>query len=179
MKYVALLRGVNVGGANLISMAGLKQHAEEIGLKNVRTYINSGNLLFETDRRDTERIAALIEEHMQHNYSANVRVVIIDEHQYRRIFEGAPKGWGEKPGWKYNTVFLIPPYSVDEILADIGAIKPDIEILEEGEGVLYQAVEFAKFGRSTTGKIASRSSYKYMTLRNWNTTRKLAKLLDE
>ena len=57
MKYVALLRGINVGGNNKVSMTELKTCLEEAGFENVSTYINSGNVLFESEANDAVKLA--------------------------------------------------------------------------------------------------------------------------
>lgn len=179
MRYVALLRGINVGGKSLLKMEELRRSVESLGYQNVRTYINSGNVIFETDEVSSQSVARSIENALQESFQLTVRVVVYSASQYRRIVESAPAGWGEKPDWKYNTLFLIPPYDIEDIKADIGGLKPDIETLHCVEGAIYQAMLFTKFGQTTTGKLASRPSYQKMTVRNWNTTRKLLAILQE
>lgn len=177
MKYVALLRGINVGGKTLIKMANLKFCIEELGYAKVKTYINSGNVIFETGEHDELKLAHSIEKAIKNSTKLDVRVVVISEDNYVKIVKNVPKDWGERQGWKYNTLFLIPPYDTREIMKDIGELKPDIETVVPGQGVIYQALLFEKFGRTSSGKLASRSSYRMMTIRNWNTTKKLLELL--
>ncbi len=177
MKYIALLRGINVGGNALIKMSELKQCFEALGLEKVGTYINSGNVLFNIQPTDTQKLADKIESAIEKTFKIPVRVVVIDEKSYKNMIENVPNGWGEKEGWKYNLLFLMPPYDIDEILTDIGELKPDIEIVKAGDGVIYQAVLFKSFGKATSGRLASRASYKKMTIRNWNTSRKLVELI--
>ncbi len=178
MQYIALLRGINVGGNALIKMSALKVCLEGHGFHNVRTYIQSGNVLFASPEKSTALLAQMMSDAIEKEFNIPVRVVVMNEVSYTTMIAGVPKGWGEASDWKYNLLFLIPPYSIDEIIKDIGELKPDIELLKRGEGVLYQAVLFSAFGRSTTGKLASRASYQKMTVRNWNTARKLRDLLD-
>lgn len=177
MRYIALLRGINVGGNSLIKMSELKQCFEALGLEEVKTYINSGNVLFSTKSTDTQKLADKIESAIEQAFTSPVRVVVIDEKSYKNIIKNVPSGWGEKEDWKYNLLFLMPPYNIDEIMTDIGEIKPDIEIVKAGDGVIYQALLFTSYGKATSGKLASRASYKKMTIRNWNTSRKLLELI--
>ncbi len=179
MRYIALLRGINVGGNSLVKMSELKECFENLGLKEVRTYINSGNVLFTTEPTDTKNLADKIETAIEKAFAFPVRVVVIDGTSYTSMIENVPKGWGEKEGWKYNLLFLMPPYDIDEIMKDIGELKPDIEVVQAGDGVIYQALLFTSFGKTTSGKLASKPSYKKMTIRNWNTSRKLLALLQE
>jgi len=177
VKYVALLRGINVGGNSLIKMADLKVCFESLGHENVKTYINSGNVIFDSNEKSETVLSADIENSIEATFKIPVRVVVISKPNYQKIIQNVPKGWGEE-GWKYNTLFLIPPYDIKEITADIGQLKQDIETMQIGEGVIYQAMLFTSFGKTTGGKLASRSSYKKMTVRNWNTSRKLLALLE-
>lgn len=179
MKYIALLRGINVGGNTLIKMSHLKDIVASLGYANVRTYINSGNVLFETGKTSELALAHDIEKAITKSHSLDVRVVVKSEASYRKIIKGVPANWGEKQGWKYNLLFLIPPYDSAVVMADIGELKPDIELVVPGEGVIYQALLFEKFGRTSSGKLASRASYKQMTVRNWNTSQKLLHILDQ
>lgn len=179
MKYVALLRGINVGGKTPIKMADLKQCFEKLGFKNVRTYINSGNVLFEYDKQSTAGLSKMIEQAIEATFSVPIRVVVIDEPSYRTMMRNIPKGWGKKPDWKYNMLFLIQPYDIEDIMVDVGELKPSIEMMEIGDGIIYQAMLFTAFGKTTTGKLVSKTAYKRMTIRNWNTAQKLAQLLEE
>lgn len=177
MKYIALLRGVNVGGKSKVKMSELKLYFEGLGLEDVRTYINSGNVIFTSVKMDTITLAREVELEIEKTFSFHVDVVVIDEYKYKNMIESVPKGWGEKEGWKYNSLFLIPPYNIDEIIADMGELKPEIEAVVVGDGVIYQSMLFTSFGKTSSGKLASKASYKKMTIRNWNTSKKLLELL--
>ncbi len=178
MRYVALLRGINVGGKSKIKMSELKICFENLGLEDVRTYINSGNVIFTTVKMDRVLLAKEIESEIQKTFHFHVSVVVIDQYSYTKMIKGVPKGWGEKEGWKYNSLFLIPPCNIDEIMDDIGELKSDIEVVVAGDGFIYQALLFTSFGKTTSGKLASRGSYKKMTIRNWNTSRKLLEFIE-
>ena len=160
-------------------MADLKICFEQAGFTNVHTYINSGNVIFEASGKSTTALAAEIETCIKEQLSLSVRVVVIDQPSYAVMMKAAPAGYGEKEGWKYNVLFLIPPYDIDEIVSDIGELKPDIESMAMGDGVIFQELLFTSFGKTTGGKLASRSSYQKMTIRNWNTARKLRSLLEQ
>jgi uncharacterized protein (DUF1697 family) len=177
MKYVALLRGVNVGGKSLVKMADLKTAVEAAGFVEVSTYINSGNVFFSSDETDKIKLANIITEVIDETFGLDVKTVVLSADDIQTIIENMPKGWGENPDWKYNTLFLLPPCDANKVIEEVGELKPEIEILQKGEGVLYQAVEFKSFGRSRTGKLASLPCYKHMTIRNHNTIMKLHVLL--
>lgn len=170
--YVALLRGINVGGNTLIKMAELKVCLQKSGLEKVETYIQSGNIIFASDKSQAE-LCELINRAILKEFSLDVPVVVLSLPEYEEIIKNVPKGWGEDSGWKYNLLFLLPSQNAEEALESIGELKPDIEAMATGNGILYQSVSFKAFGRSRSGKLASMSVYKQMTVRNHRTGYKI------
>jgi len=158
-------------------MAELRMSLEKVGFADVRTYIQSGNILFSSDEIDSLGLAQKIEKHIEETYSCIVPTLVLNQPSLQAIVDNAPSGWGSDPKWKYNSLFLLPPYDREKVIASIGILKPDIETITPGEGVLYQSMSIELFGRTTTGKLAGVPIYQRMTIRNWNTTRKLAELL--
>lgn len=179
MKYVALLRGINVGGNNLIKMADLKACLENVGFESVSTYIMSGNVFFSSSKAKEDAHAKKIEKAIEDTFKFPIRVVVISHAQMKRIIGSMPKDWGGKADWKYNTLFVFPPYTAQQVIKEIGELKPDIEVAHATDGAVLQAVELKSFGRSTFGKNAASPIIKQVTIRNLNTTRKLMELLDE
>jgi uncharacterized protein (DUF1697 family) len=107
-----------------------------------------------------------------------VEVVVFSQSEWRQIIAAAPSSWGADKTWKHNLLVLLPPYNMAEAVTAVGALKPDIEAMRAGDGVLYQSMSQALFGRTTTGKLASNPLYKRLTIRNYNTATKLLALLD-
>jgi uncharacterized protein (DUF1697 family) len=178
MRYVALLRGINVGGNNMIKMIDLKQCLETAGFDDVSTYIMSGNVFFSSEEADEPILAKKIEHAIEDRFGFPVRVVVISHAQMKRIISAMPKDWGNNTDWKYNTLFIFPPHNAKTVLAEIGELKPDIEVAIPTEGAILQAVELKSFGRSTFGKNVASPIIKEVTIRNLNTTRKLMTILD-
>ncbi|MFO0955310.1 MAG: DUF1697 domain-containing protein [Candidatus Saccharibacteria bacterium] len=177
-RYLALLRGVNVGGKGMLKMSDLKVAIEQAGFKNVQTYINSGNVLFSAAPTDTRKLAQDIHQIIHTTSQLDVEVIVFTHDEWRLIIEAAPQWWGENKEWKHNLLILIPPYDMRAVIAAVGELKPDIEAMQSGDGVLYQSMSKALFGRTTTGKLASNPIYKKMTIRNFNTATKLLTLLE-
>lgn len=177
--YIALLRGINVGGNAKIAMHDLRSALEKSGLQSVRTYIQSGNVIFDSPERNTSKIAALIESAIKQCFELTVPVVVFTRAEWSKIIQEAPAWWGKDEDWKHNLLVLLKPYDMPATIAAIGTLKPDIERLEPGDGVLYQAMSRALFGRTTTGKLAASPIYQRMTVRNYNTATKLLALLDD
>lgn len=179
MIYLALLRGVNVGGNAKVPMAELKVCFEGLGYNNVKTFINSGNVIFRSDEKSTNTLTKQVEDCLEKKFGWKIDCVVYDYDRYKKIVNSAPKEWGSRDDWKHNALFLLPPYDMKEVIKNIGVLKPDIETVTPGDGVLFQSMSKALFGRTTTGKLASMPVYKRMTIRNYNTTTKLLKLMDE
>lgn len=179
MKYLALLRGINVGGRSLIKMADLRACFETSGFQDVSTYIQSGNVIFSAVAPSSKQeLKQRIETALQEQFGMSILVAVFTHHDWQTIVQQAPKWWGERQDWKHNLLIMLDPVPVDRVLAGIGSIKPDIESIEAGNGVLYQSMSLKLFGRTTTGKLASQPIYKQMTIRNYNTTKKLLALLE-
>ena len=76
MKYVALLRGINVTGKNMIKMETLRGTFTALGFKNVKSYINSGNLIFETAKTDDGKLAKKIHDAIQAEFGFDISVMV-------------------------------------------------------------------------------------------------------
>lgn len=178
-RYVALLRGINVGGNNLIRMPALKACFEAQGLDNVVTYIQSGNVLFTTGRSDPRGLTLRIEEALSKTFACHSRVVVRSLAQMKAIVEGAPKGFGDRPAaYHYDVIFLKEPLTADEALKTVTA-RPGVDRVSAGAGVLYCSRLISRAAESHLNRIAAKPVYQQMTIRNWNTTGKLLELMED
>jgi len=134
--YVALLRGINVGGKNLIRMPALKAAFEEEGFDDVATYIQSGNVLFSTSARAaelTDRIEAMLAEAFDYIPT----VVVRSRKQMQGVVARAPKGFGTQPAkYRYDVIFLKEPLSATTAINAVPA-NPAVDTADAGTGVLY------------------------------------------
>lgn len=159
-------------------MADLKQSLDASGLADVRTYIQSGNVIFGSNSKDTNALAAGITSTIKKVFQLDVSVAVFSQDEWRAVIASAPAWWGTDKTRKHNLIIMIGPYDMDETIAAIGTLKPDIEAVQPGEGVIYQSLLWEKFGRTTSGKLASSPVYKKMTIRSYSTATKLLALLD-
>ncbi|MGI8616247.1 MAG: DUF1697 domain-containing protein [Actinomycetota bacterium] len=178
-RYVALLRGINVGGKNAIPMAGLKSCFEENGFDDVRTYIQSGNVIFSSSVSTQAELTKVIERMLRTtfaHYDANV--VLRSRSQMRAVVERAPKGFGTQPTlYRYDVVFPKPPLTATKAMRDV-SMKEGVDRGWAANGVLYFSRLTSRATQSRLNRVASLPTYKNMTIRSWNTTTKLVQLLD-
>jgi len=179
VRYLALLRGINVGGNTLIKMPALKECFEALGFSDVRTYINSGNVIFSSDEKDKLKLAEKIEASITKAFTHQVRVVVFSHDEWRAVVESAPQQWGNNELYSHNLLVLLPPVTVAEVLEATGELKPTIEFAIGGEGVIYQGMSKVDRGKTTFAKVIGKPIYKQITIRNYNTATKLLKLMDE
>ena len=177
--YVILLRGINVGGKNIIPMAGLKSCLEELGFANVATYIASGNVILESDQPPAE-IEARIEAALTKTFKLDselIKVLALTRRQLQAVIEDKPEGFGDQPD-KYHsdTIFLM---GIDPAQA-MQAFNPreGVDRVWSGEGVIYSQRLSAERTKSRLNKVMASPLYKSMTIRNWNTTLKLLDMLN-
>ena len=90
MKCVAFLRGINVGGKNKVKMETLREMFVAQGFENVKTYINSGNVIFETSETKGNALAAEIERTIQSEYALNIKVMVRTIEEIRDIIKNNP-----------------------------------------------------------------------------------------
>lgn len=176
MKYIALLRGVNVGGNNKISMRDLKTCFENAGFQNTMTYINSGNVLFDSDEEDASALAKKCEEIIERQFGFSIRLALIDANALKEALEHAPEWWGNDPDSKHNAIFLIEPAKAKDVVADVGAIKPEYERLDAYNEVIFWSAQIKTFSRTRWSKIVGTKAYQNVTIRNSNTAKQLLEL---
>jgi uncharacterized protein (DUF1697 family) len=176
-RYVALLRGINVGGKNLIPMPRLKSCFEGLGFTDVVTYIQSGNVLFSAK----EKAAALvvrIEAELTETFGYGASVVLRSRQQMRNVVEDAPKGFGARPTLhRYDVLFLKDPLSAAEAMTAV-ATRAGVDQAFAGRGVLYFSRLIEKASQSQLNRLISSPLYKRITIRNWNTTTRLVELME-
>ena len=175
MRYVALLRGINVGGKTLIKMADLRACVEQLGFDDVSTYIASGNVLFATDG-DANRLADTIEHAIEERFELPVKVVVLDRAAYGRVVKAIPKAWIGDDAVRANVAFVRPGTDAKKV---VGELDPDpaIEEVKAVKGAILWATRRDALNRSTLRKLIAGAAYKELTVRNLNTTLKLQELL--
>jgi len=177
--YLALLRGINVGGKNKVPMAALKALLEEIGLEDVSTYIASGNAMFRS-KLAAATIARKIEDGLTSTFKLDdelVKVLVLSHAQLKAIVDKRPKGFGDAPDTYHSDAVFLMDIDRDEAFA---VFKPrdGVDKVWPGEGMIYSQRLSAERTKSRLSKIMESPLYKSMTIRSWQTTQKLLELLE-
>lgn len=95
-RYTALLRGINISGKNKVPMAELKQGFEKLNYTEVKTYLNSGNVIFSSDEADTIKLTSQIEKMIKNQFSLDIPVFVISKEELEDILHHAPDWWGDE-----------------------------------------------------------------------------------
>lgn len=177
-KYLALLRGINVGGNNIIKMADLKRCFEEMGFENLATYIQSGNVIFENKPVSEDYLKEKIEKILGERFGYSASVFIITSDKLKLIVKNKPDGFGERPDlFRYDVMFLKSGLISRNVLKDL-SLREGVDRVYGGEGVVYFSRLIEKVSQSKLAKITNLPVYKNITIRNWNTTTKLLEMME-
>jgi uncharacterized protein (DUF1697 family) len=177
MKFVALLRGINVGGNNKVDMKALKSAFTDAGMTSVSTYINSGNVIFSSRMRNQERLAARLEAAIAQAFGFDIRVLVRSHDNLREVLAALPDDWVTDTEMRCDVLFLWQEVDSPAVLDDVTP-KAGIDDVRYAPGALIWRVDRDKVTRSGLSKMVGSPLYKQTTIRNSNTARKLLALMD-
>ncbi len=175
MTYVAFLRGVNVGGKGIVSMAAIREAVAALGLSDVRTYINSGNVIFSTPASNSQQLTARIEKALEQHTGMAIKVLVMDHKTLKKMVEAIPRNWVDDKTMRTYVLLLWKELANRRIL-DRLPIKPDVDELRYTPGAVVWRVDRENVGRSQMNRIVGTPLYKKITIRSANTMRKLNEL---
>lgn len=176
MLYVALLRGINVGGNNKIDMKQLKSSFERVGMQSVTTYINTGNIIFADDKHSKEQLVQILEKMITDDFGLEIKVVIRDRDDFEVLMKKLPKDWKNDTEMKSDVMFLWEEIDDQSVLEKV-VIKGGIDTVMYVAGALLWMVDRKNQTKSGMQKLVGTKVYKLMTIRNVNTTRKIYELM--
>lgn len=177
--FLALLRGINVGGKNVIAKDDLRQCFDDIGCTCVRTYIQSGNILFRSNTSSVKELTAAIETELSDRFSYKAQAVILPHRKYKSAVAAAPDGWGNDDERKHNALFTLSSTTPEKVLAQLAKPNSDIETVTTGPGVIFWSASKSHLTKSTMLKLAKHAVYQQLTVRNHNTVLKLLELFED
>ena len=174
-RYVALLRGINISGKNKVPMAELRNGFEELAFKEVKTYLNSGNVVFSSDEEDIRKLTSQIEIMIKNQFSLDIPVFVISKEDFGEILRNAPDWWGsENKEIYHNLIFMMPPTTFVDVINEIGEPKKELEKIENYEKVIYWSFSRKDYQKTNWwSKTASANISNKLTIRTANTVRKI------
>jgi uncharacterized protein (DUF1697 family) len=176
MVYVALLRGINVGGNNKIDMKLLKKTCERLGMKSVVTYINTGNIIFTSNELSHIELSSVLEQGIFEDFGLKIKVVTRSLVDYRKIMDVLPNSWHNDDQMKSDVMFLWDDVDDESVLEQV-ITKPDVDRVFYTAGAIVWSVDRTNQSESGMNKLVGTKLYKQMTVRNVNTARKIYELM--
>jgi uncharacterized protein (DUF1697 family) len=167
---------VNVGTANRVEMARLRAAIERLGFDRVRTYINSGNLMFEAASTDRVKLTDRVESAIEEEFGFRVAVLLWTADELARLVASLPKDCTEDATNRCNVLFLWPDVDDESVLEQMPA-NPDVERVRYLPGAVIWRIDRAKASRSRISKLVGTALYRQISIRNSNTVRKLDQLM--
>ena len=177
MRFALLVRGINVGGKNKVAMADLRQQLTDLGLGQVETYINSGNIFFTTDLSRSQLVECL-STFFENHYPFIERFSLLSREDYEAECANLPNWWTEEMARK-DVLFYTEGLGRESVEEKLLALELGEEVLHFGKLALF----WGKFSEESYAKTAYHKHlmempcYRQITIRNANTFDKLGTLL--
>lgn len=173
-RYAALLRGINISGKNKVPMLDLKKGFENIGFEDVKTYLNSGNVIF-SGKDDIQKMTNKIEEMIKKQFELDIPVFVITVKDLEDILSQAPDWWGNEDKEIYdNLIFIISPAVFADVLDEIGEPKEDLEKIQNYKNAIFWSFNRKEYQKTNWWpKTASACIGKKLTIRTANTIKKI------
>lgn len=177
MRYVALLRGINVGGNNKVPMSILKQVFEKADCIDVVTYINSGNVIFTKANHSHDQLVEILEKAIEKEFGFYVKVLVRSAKQIKEIESQLDPTWINGVTIKCDVMFLSGEYDTPKVIEQL-KLREGVDNLKYVPGTLIWWVKKENVLQSGLVKIIGTKLYKAMTIRNCNTLRKINQLIN-
>ncbi|WP_439809535.1 DUF1697 domain-containing protein [Parabacteroides distasonis] len=175
-RYIAFLRGINIGGKNKISMPDLKAGFEELGSAEVKTYLNSGNVIFSRDENDKEGFSGRLETMINERFNLDIPTFVISKEELEDILNNVPSWWGNDNKETYdNLIFILPPTTSIEVCRELGEPKEEFEKIKAYGKAIFWSFSREDYQKTNWwSKTASTNISGRLTIRTANTARKIA-----
>ncbi len=169
--YIALLRGINVGGKNVLKMAELCNTLAAAGFDNPRTYIQSGNVFFQSEQEDVHTLSDILVQHLRKHHAIATTAVVLRSEQLSKIAQANPFPAAENLDKSLQLFFLHAP-ATDPSLDKLNALKAASEHFELSDSCFYLLAPEG-IGRSKLAAAAEQLLGVATTTRNWRTVNQL------
>lgn len=174
-RYIVFLRGINISGKNNIPMAELKNGFEDLGFREVKTYLNSGNVAFSNAGDDIRFFTNQIETMLKMRFGLDIPVFVISKEELEDILLNAPDWWGNENKEIYdNLIFIMPPATFSDVFDEIGEAKEGLERVQGYKGVVFWSFSRKDYQKTKWwSKTATANISSQLTIRTANTVRKI------
>lgn len=177
MRYVALLRGVNVGKSARVPMKDLKALLERLGVSDVVTYLNSGNAVFSSTMSVLD-LTSVVGDEIEQAFGAKIPTLIKTSAEMIAIAESIPVEWGNGEGEQTYVAYLFSDVDEPDLVSEL-PVRTEFMSIFYTPGAIVWNIKREDYNRSRITKLAGHSAYARMTTRNVNTARMLASLCAE
>lgn len=174
----ALLRGINVGGANRLPMADRRRIVEGCGHENVRTLIASGNVVFTTRRRNRATLAAELEAAIRADTGLTVPVLLVSHARLTAIADAIPEGWVNDGLRRCDVLFAWDDVDPEAVLADL-PVRAGVDEVRAAPGAIIWSADRARLTASGMSRLVGTALYRRLTIRNATTVRRLRAMMDD
>jgi uncharacterized protein (DUF1697 family) len=174
MRIIGLLRGINVGKSIKVPMKDLKILFEEMGFTNVVTYLNSGNIAFNTESAIPD-IQPKIERRLKMKFGQHIPILLLPVSTLKKVRDAIPDEWENSDQEQTYVAYLFPEIDRPGIIAEL-PVKHHLIKFKYVKSAIIWNIQRENYNKSQITKIASHKAYGMMTTRNVNTARKLAGL---
>lgn len=175
--YVALFRGINVGGNNKVEMKKLKTTFETLGFKDIATYINSGNVVFKSKPKAASALSSTIEDAVRRDFDLDLKILVKDLPGIEAINKVLPATWVKDKTMRTDVMFLWEEFD-KPVSLELMQLKEVDNILYAPGALLWNILD-KDYDQSGMLKMIGTKLYKNMTIRNVNTFRKLLEMMRE
>ncbi len=158
-------------------MADIRACLEHHGFKSVTTYIQSGNILFESDASDVASLTATIEQAYSAAFGHEAPVFLRSQKQLKKVVSRAPREWKNGAALRRNVAFLRQPLTAKRAVIEI-VPKPAVDAVTAGDGVVYMSTLMTRVKQSALPKIVGKPIYRDMTIRSYSTCQKILALME-
>jgi uncharacterized protein (DUF1697 family) len=173
--YIALLRGINVGTTKRLDMQKLKVLLESMGHTNVVTYINSGNVIFQSTLQP-DAIRAEMEKAMKKSFGHEISTLIKSAKEMQQIVDAIPAGWKNDTAHRTDVAYLFEEIDSKKVIGEL-PFKTEFIDVRYTKGALIWHVDRKNYNKSHLNKLIGHKYYQLMTVRNVNTARKLVEMV--
>lgn len=179
MKYVVLVRGINVGGNHRVPKAEFQVVLEDLGFRDVVIYINSGNAIFSSDH---EPKAAEVQAALEKHFGFPIPTLVLSGEKIKAIAAAIPEDWTndapkpDKSGQKSDVLYLFDEINTPDVIEKLG-YRPEVETMMYVDGAVLANVSRINQSRYSLLRMVGTPLYRQMTVRNITTAKKLAELV--